>query len=197
MSRSRLLASALTSAVIVFLSCGCTKKDDKAGVDPASSAKTTAAAPAKASCDLLDQIGVCTEYAKLEAAALEKSLCEGLKGRWKEGPCPTDGVVGSCAMTGGDTKRYYKTFQELKSFTVEEAEADCQSELVKGVFTASPNAPRKPPPKAEATGSAPKVEPSASAAAPSKPQIDPQKPSLKVAPNAAPQKPVPALDSRQ
>jgi len=189
---NRSLAPSLAVTVLALaLAAGCSKKEDKTTADPAGSASTTAA-KVTAACNLMDEIGSCTEYAKPEAASLEKSLCEGLKGKWLTGPCPTEGVVGSCALSAGDTKRYYKTFQELKSFTVEEAQADCESALVKGTFTMAPGATRKPkaePPAASAAAAASATEAPSAAA---KPTVDPQKPALKPAPNQAPAKPLPA-----
>jgi hypothetical protein len=142
------LASSRSALLVLFwllvLCCGCKKDPDKAAPIASASADLATRGP-RASCNLLDQQGTCTELAKEQP--VEKTLCEGLRGRWSAAPCPAEGRVGTCEKEGGETKRYYKTFVELRSFTPEEAKADCESELIRGKFTGTASAvPAAPKP---------------------------------------------------
>ncbi len=119
---------------LLVLPGGCKKGADRAGAIASASADLAPRGP-RASCNLLDQQGTCAEYANDQP--VERTLCEGLRGRWSATPCPDEGRVGGCAKEGGETKHYYRTFVELRSFTPEEARADCESELIKGRFTPS------------------------------------------------------------
>lgn len=168
----------LTAVTAVMLAAvvACGRKDDagaKAADDKASAANiTSATVAAKASCNMLTELGTCNEYrnGQQNSLGLEKSLCEGFHGKFQNAPCPTDGQVGSCAMSDGEVKRYYgsKVAGE-HSMTVAEAKSDCESELVKGKFLTDPNA---------ASANAPAEEPKPAAAV--------------IAPQAAPAKKQPA-----
>jgi hypothetical protein len=60
-------------------------------------------------------------------------------------------------MPDGEVKRYYGTSIGAHGFSVDDAKADCESEILKGKFTADPNA---------AAAAAKKDEPAPKAAAP-------------------------------
>ena len=135
MRLSRLAAASWFAAVFAaaLVGTGCKKDGGKAAPIASASADLGKRGPA-VSCNLLDQAGTCTEY-RSGSSPVEKSLCEGLKGRYGDSTCPGEGRVGSCAMGADEHKHYYKTFVELRSFTAEEAKADCESELIKGRYT--------------------------------------------------------------
>lgn len=150
------LAAVTTVMLAAVVACG-RKEDSSKGGEKAGSANiTSAAVAAKASCNMLTELGTCNEYRNGESFGLEKSLCEGFHGKFQNAACPADGQVGSCAMSDGEVKRYYgsKVAGE-HAMTVDEAKRDCESELLKGKFTADPNA---------ASANAPAEEPKAAAA---------------------------------
>lgn len=142
----------VTVGMLAAVACGKPSKDDRAG-----EANTTAAAigAAKASCDMTGELGSCNEYKNGSTFGLEKSLCEGFKGKFAMAACPTTGQVGWCALSDGEVKRYYGSSAKDHAYTLDEAKSDCESDLLKGKFTADPSAtaPAKlaaPAPKAKA-----------------------------------------------
>jgi hypothetical protein len=141
------MKKALALALLVVVA-GCGKKDS----DKPETASTTSAAAVKASCDVLSVAGTCNEYTKEDAFGLSKGLCEGFKGNYSNKPCPTDNLVGTCMMKDGEAKKYYVTKDAFASFSVDEAKKECESDLLKGTFTASANPPKKP--DSSAAGSA-------------------------------------------
>ncbi len=143
--RAKLHLSALCTvalAVPAFASVACGKRTDER-----SSATTTSSAMASnghATCNMIPVAGKCEEYAKEDPLGMAKSLCEGFKGVYSNAACPTELLVGTCAMKGEDRKRYYVTKDELTSFSPEDARKDCESDLVLGKFTAVATPPKKP-----------------------------------------------------
>ena len=156
------LAAVTTLMLAAVVACG--KKSD-AGDRPGVTSTTAAALSAKASCNMLAELGTCNEYRGGASAArtsfgLEKSLCEGFRGRFANTSCATDGQIGSCLMSDGELKRYYGSkVAGDHALSLEEARSDCESELVKGTFTAEPNA-------ATAAGSLPEQATAAAEPAP-------------------------------
>lgn len=136
----------------------CTKKDDGKTEKPGETSTTSANVAAKASCNMLTELGTCNEYRTGSSFGLEKSLCEGFKGKFTNAGCSTEGQIGSCLMSEGEVKRYYGSkVAGDHALTIEEAKSDCESELVKGKFTPDPNAaaasaplPEEPKPAAKA-----------------------------------------------
>lgn len=171
------LAAVTTLMLAAVVACG--KKGD-AGDKPGETSTTSAAVSAKASCNMLAEIGTCNEYRGGEGAGrtsfgLEKSLCEGFHGQFANTGCSTDGQIGSCLMSEGEVKRYYGSkVAGDHALSLEEAKSDCESELVKGRFTADPNA-------AAANAALPE-DPKAAA----KPAAKLGKPAAKTAPAKAP-----------
>lgn len=136
----------VTVGMLAAVACGKPSKDERAG-----EASTTAAAlgAAKASCDMASELGSCNEYKNGSSFGLEKSLCEGFKGKFAMAACPTTGQVGWCTLSDGEVKRYYGAAAKEHAYTLEEAKADCESDLLKGKFTAEPAAaPAAPAAKA-------------------------------------------------
>jgi len=132
------LAVVTTLMLAAVIACG--RKADDAKADKAGETSTTSATvTARASCNMLAELGTCNEYRDGTSFGLEKSLCEGFHGKFANAGCSTDGQIGSCAMTGGEVKRYYgsKSAGDL-ALSVEEAKSDCESDLVKGKFTTDP-----------------------------------------------------------
>jgi hypothetical protein len=127
--KSLLTVAFVTVGMLAAVACGKPSKDDGA------------AGSAKASCDMSAEVGSCNEYRNGSSFGLEKSLCEGFKGKFSLGSgCATGNQVGSCTMPDGEVKRYYGTSVGAHGFSLEDAKADCESEILKGKFTADPNA---------------------------------------------------------
>jgi hypothetical protein len=136
------LAVVTTVMLAAVVACGRKgdAKTDKAA-DKVGETTTTSANVAKASCNMLTELGTCNEYQNGSSFGLEKSLCEGFKGKFANTGCSTEGQIGSCLMSEGEVKRYYGSKAAGDhALTVEEAKSDCESELVKGKFTPDPNA---------------------------------------------------------
>jgi hypothetical protein len=153
-----LVVGLLTVGMLAAVACGKPSKDDGASTTNTTAASVTGA---KANCDMSAEVGSCNEYRNGSSFGLEKSLCEGFKGKFTlGGGCATTNQVGSCALSDGEVKRYYGTAVGAHGFTVDEAKSDCESEILKGKFTADPSA-------ATAGGAAPKKdEPAPKAASP-------------------------------
>jgi hypothetical protein len=180
---NKVLALALCVALI-----GCGKKDG----DKSESTNTTSSGGAvKASCDVISVAGTCSEYTKEDPLGLTKGLCEGFKGTYGNKPCPTDNLVGTCTMKDDEAKKYYVTKDEFASFSVDDAKKDCESDLLKGKFTASANPPKKPVGSASGAASAsgaPAAAGSAPAAGSAKPGTGTPAPKSTGLPGAPPKK---------
>jgi hypothetical protein len=130
------------TALMLVAVAACGKKDDakaapeNAGETTTTSAALTALTAARASCNMVSELGTCNEYKAGTTFGLEKSLCEGFHGRFAHGGCSTEGQLGSCVMSDGEVKRYYaSTIAGEHALTVDEARSDCASDAVKGKFT--------------------------------------------------------------
>jgi hypothetical protein len=166
------LAAVTTLMLAAVVACG--KKGD-ATDKPGETSTTSATVSAKASCNMLAELGTCNEYRSGTSFGLEKSLCEGFHGQFANTGCSTDGQIGSCLMSEGEVKRYYGSkVAGDHALSLEEAKGDCESELVKGKFTVDPNA-------AAASAAAPE-DPKPAA----KPAAKAGKPAAKAAPAKAP-----------
>jgi hypothetical protein len=130
---SGLLVALVTAAMLAAVACGRPSKDDKAGQTRTTAASVPAA---QASCDMTAELGSCNEYATGTSFGLERSLCEGFKGRFLHTSCPTTGEIGRCVLSGGEVKRYYGASAKDHAYTTAEAKADCESELVDGAYIA-------------------------------------------------------------
>lgn len=158
------LTLAAVTALMLAAVVACGKKSD-AGDKAGETSITSAALSAKASCNMLAELGTCNEYkgAASTSLGLEKSLCESFHGRFANTSCSTDGQIGSCLMSDGEVKRYYGSkVAGDHALSLEEARSDCESDLVKGSFTVDANAtasaPEAPRPAAKAGKPAPKAK---------------------------------------
>jgi hypothetical protein len=79
-------------------------------------------------------LGTCNEYKAGSTFGLERTVCDGFKGKFGAGACPAEGRIGRCDMAGGETKRYYAVGEH--ALTLADAKADCESDLVNGTFHA-------------------------------------------------------------
>lgn len=163
--KSLLTVAFVTVGMLAAVACGKPSKDDAAGNANTTSASLSAA---KASCDMSAEVGSCNEYRSGSSFGLEKSLCEGFKGKFNVGSgCASNNQVGSCTMPDGEVKKYYGTSIGAHGFSVEDAKSDCESEILKGKFTADPNAVAaaakkdEPAPKAAAPAAKPAAKASA------------------------------------
>jgi len=89
---------------------------------------------------MVTELGTCNEYQAVERGhatfAVEKSLCEGFRGKFAATGCSTEGQLGSCVMSDGEVKRYYgSAIAGEHALTLDEAKTDCASDAVKGKFT--------------------------------------------------------------
>ena len=157
--KSLVTVAFVTVGMLAAVACGKPSKDDQAGNTNTTAASVTGA---KASCDMSAEVGSCNEYRNGSSFGLEKSLCEGFKGKFTLGSgCASGNQVGSCTMPDGEVKKYYGTSIGAHGFSVEDAKSDCESEILKGKFTADPNAAAagakkdEPAPKAEAKAAKP------------------------------------------
>ena len=102
-----------------------------------------------ASCDTVATISTCTDYtggAMILGKDTMKSLCEAANGitgqkdparmaHFVDGaPCPTDGVLGTCTLKGGQIKRYYA--RGMLGYKPASAESDCTG-LYSGTWAAA------------------------------------------------------------
>ncbi len=102
---------------------------------------------------------------------------EGFHGKFANAGCATAGQIGSCLMSEGEVKRYYGTkVAGDHALSLDEARSDCEGELVKGKFTADPNAAAASP--VAAPEPAPAAKPGAKAAAKPAPRSAPIKAAL-------------------
>jgi hypothetical protein len=134
----KLAAVTSVTALMLVAVAACAKKGDdaKAADKPGEATTTSAAVTAKASCNMVTELGTCNEYPGRASFGLEKSLCEGFHGKFAVAGCSTEGQLGSCTMSDGEVKRYYGSkIAGEHALTVEEAKSDCQSDAVKGIFT--------------------------------------------------------------
>lgn len=120
----------------------CGKKDGEAGGDGGGGGGGGGAV--KGSCETATK---CTEYTKGGMALdLAKGLCEGLKdpnhkSAWTDGKgCAKEKALGTCALSDGETYYYLPRTDADDIFgysSADDAKKDCESELVKGKFTAT------------------------------------------------------------
>jgi hypothetical protein len=134
----KLAAVTSVTALMLVAVAACGKKDDAKAAEKAGETTTTSAAvtAAKASCNMVNELGTCNEYRAGTTFGLEKSLCEGFHGRFAHAGCSTEGQLGSCVMSDGEVKRYYGSMIAGEhALTVDESRSDCESDAVKGKYT--------------------------------------------------------------
>lgn len=140
----KLAAVTSVTALMLVAVAACAKKRDDAGAadKPGQTTTTSAVVTARASCNMVTELGTCNEYRAADRGSatfgVEKSLCEGFHGKFTTAGCSTEGQLGACVMSDGEVKRYYgSTIAGEHALTVDEAKGDCASDAVKGKFTAS------------------------------------------------------------
>lgn len=119
---------------------GCDKKTPPAEATPAEAGAQNAAPAfvAHHSCDQRDTRGVCLDYAQAGDASLHKTLCDSFKGHYAEAPCTAADRMGSCQVEVDEVKRYYgKTSSVDWVYTAETSKQDCESQLIRGKFSAN------------------------------------------------------------
>jgi len=109
-----------TLGLAAALLTGCKGQDDKvaAGDQPAAGGKV-------ASCDVISMGQSCKQYNAANLALGTdslRSLCEAVKGRFADAPCPADKHVGVCAKPEGTD-----VFYEGYPIELAHVEADCKS----------------------------------------------------------------------
>jgi hypothetical protein len=135
------LAAVTALMLATVVACGTKDTAAKAVERPGVTSTTSAALGAKASCNMLAELGTCNEYRNGTTFGLEKSLCERFHGTFASAGCSTDGQIGACAMSDGEVKRYYGAkVAGDHALTLGEAKGDCESDLVNGKFTVDPSA---------------------------------------------------------
>jgi hypothetical protein len=154
MKRTAPAVFALFSLALLASAFGCGGKKSDEGSGKTSTTAASGASAGHTSCSVISAVGTCNEYAREDSLGLSKGLCEGFKGTYAQTPCPADNVTGTCALPNDEWKKYYVTKDFAASFSVDEAKKDCESDLLKGTFTAAANPPKKPEPAASASASA-------------------------------------------
>jgi hypothetical protein len=124
------MASFCTFFAVASGLAACGKKDEPAGGTAPGSAKAEEGAPdpdtgmKPGSCDYRSDTGVCT-YNKESSA----DMCKSLGGKPIDGPCPTEGVLGTCVSPDsltGEVKSYYPT--SAAQYTAATAKAACEAQ---------------------------------------------------------------------
>jgi hypothetical protein len=165
--KTPITVAAVTTLMLLAV-VACTKKEEAKNEKSGETTTTSAAVArntAKASCNMLGELGTCNEYRNGTSFGLEKSLCEGFHGKFANTGCSTEGQIGSCVMSGGEVKRYYGSkVAGDHALSVEEAKGDCESDIVKGQFTADPSASAANTSAPEDPKPVPNVAPKAAAA---------------------------------
>lgn len=114
--------------VLALASAGCEKRGGASA--PAASG------PARGHCDNVKALSVCTEYSE-EAFRLGegflKGACDATGGRFGAGPCPTEALLGTCAIEGGQRKQFYAG--GARAFSAGDAAKECR-EIAYGSWTA-------------------------------------------------------------
>jgi hypothetical protein len=135
----RLIQTASLFTIFALASAlgACSKTEEQAGGAASGAAKPEEGAPdpdtglKPGSCDYRSDTGVCT-YNKESSA----DMCKSLGGKPIDGPCPTEGVLGTCVSPGSSTeevKSYYPT--SAAQYTAETAKSACENQ--QGVWTAA------------------------------------------------------------
>lgn len=113
----------------------CKKEEPAGGAGGAAKTEEGAGDPATGlkpgSCDYRNDTGVCTFNKETSA-----DLCTALGGKFIDGPCPTEGVLGTCVSPGSSTeelKSYYPT--SAAKYTAETAKLACEAQ--QGMWTAT------------------------------------------------------------
>jgi hypothetical protein len=112
----------LVTSVCLFCAVGC---DTKANASAKSGSKETPAAAEKEKeapqepekpagdphhCDLIKATGTCFEWTlAADAAKAKEEFCTSSKGAFAASPCPADGDLGTCTLTGDKDIHYYDT----------------------------------------------------------------------------------------
>lgn len=128
------LAVVTGSMLAAVVACGRAAKDEGKPAETRTTSAQAAPPPARtrASCDTRAEKASCTEYAVGTTLGLERSLCEAERGRFALASCPSGERLGTCTMTGGELRHYYR---DDHGPTLADAQADCESPAVNGRFS--------------------------------------------------------------
>jgi hypothetical protein len=89
------------------------------------------------SCNNIQNVSTCTDLSGDAFAlgeSLQQSMCEAANGTYANGgACPTENLVGSCTISGGQVRRYYSTGQ--LAYQAANAQSDCTT-LYSGTWRA-------------------------------------------------------------
>jgi len=124
MKTTLLLSAVLFGIALATAGCDEKKSDAKATAAPAAA---TAQGALKASCNNIKNLSTCTEYDDKAFALGEgfvKGACEATGGKYSTGPCPQEKSLGSCAIDGGQLKKYYA--DGTLSYKADDAAKDCK-----------------------------------------------------------------------
>jgi hypothetical protein len=118
--------------VLAFASAGCDEK--KTDAKPA--ATTAAPGAIKSSCNNIKTLSTCTEYDDKAFALGEgfvKGACEATSGKYASATCPPEKLLGTCAIDGGQLKKYYA--DGTLAYKADDAAKDCK-DLSNGKWSA-------------------------------------------------------------
>ncbi len=133
MRRATRTATLFTIFALASAVGACSKKEESGGavVKASEGAPDPDTGMKPGSCDYRSDTGVCT-YARENSA----DMCKTMGGKPIDGPCPTEGVLGTCASPDsltGEVKSYYPT--SAAKYTAATAKQACENQ--QGVWTAA------------------------------------------------------------
>lgn len=123
---ARILA-VLASVVVACGATGCSRSNEaEAGAGAGASASAPALLARTASCDRITGMSVCSEYSGAYLAqneAVHSAGCVKLGGTFVAAECPNTAVLGSCALSTGEVRKFYGSGGA--AYDVARAEKEC------------------------------------------------------------------------
>jgi hypothetical protein len=124
------------SLLLVLGACGSSNTDSTPSSASPAAEQENSASSTHGSCNKIAELGTCNDLsgdAFLLGEEMQRSMCTGLNGTYGSAACPTENLVGSCDIGGGQIRRYYST--GTLPFTGETAQQDCTG-AYQGTWTA-------------------------------------------------------------
>jgi hypothetical protein len=115
--------------VVALATSGCDEKKSDAKPSGAAAASTVPASTGaiKASCNNVKVLSTCTEYddtAFTLGESFVKGACEATSGKYAAGACPSEKLLGTCNIDGGQHKKYYA--DGSLAYKADDAAKDCK-----------------------------------------------------------------------
>jgi hypothetical protein len=113
--------------VVALATSGCNEKKSDASNAAATSTVPAASGAIKASCNNVKVLSTCTEYDETAFTLGEsfvKGACEATSGKYATGACPSEKLLGTCNIDGGQHKKYYA--DGSLAYKADDAAKDCK-----------------------------------------------------------------------